>query len=76
MDKRVKIFVFKTNLQTMERITSVGIILDEQPGILRWNVDHWDVDNILRIEAHETSTATEIMEMIRKVGFDCDELPD
>lgn len=76
MDKEIKILVFKTNLENVEKIQAVETVLNQQPGILRWNVDHWDVDKVLRIETRESSSAHAIIEVIRRAGFDCDELPD
>ena len=76
MINEVKILVFKTNLTTAEEILAVSPVLDEHPEILRWNVDQWDVDNVLRVEAYEPSNSSMIIQMIRNVGFDCDELPD
>lgn len=76
MEPQLKILVFKTNLETEEGIRAVSTVLNDRPEILRWTVDQWDVDNVLRIEASEHSSPSLVMEMIRKVGFDCDELPD
>lgn len=76
MIARTKILVFKTNLQTEEGIRAVSAVLDDHPDILRWNVDQWDIDNVLRIEACEPSSPSLFMDIIRNAGFDCDELPD
>lgn len=76
MDSQTKILVFKTNLETEDGIKAVSTVLNEHPAIIRWNVDHWDIDNVLRIEAYQPSSSSSIMEMIRNAGFACDELPD
>lgn len=76
MDDAIKILVFKTNLGTHEGVQAVRQVLDTHPEILRWNIDQWDVDNVLRVETYEPSSAKEIISMIRRAGFDCAELPD
>lgn len=76
MDNEIKILVFKTNLETYEGVQAVRPVLDEHPEIIKWNIDQWDVDNVLRIETYEPSSAKDIISMIKDVGFDCVELPD
>ena len=51
MESRSKILVFKTNLETEDGIRAVSSVLNDHPGIFKWTVDRWDVDNVLRIEA-------------------------
>lgn len=76
MNKQIKILVFKTNLETEEGIRAVSTVLDDHPQILRWNVDQWDIDNVLRVEAYDASSPGAIIDLVRNVGFICDELPD
>ncbi len=76
MQSQFKILVFKTNPETEEGIRAVSTVLNNHPKIFRWTVDQWDVDKVLRIEAYEPSSPSLFMDMIRNVGFDCDELPD
>ena len=76
MELRSKILVFKTNLETEDGIQAISGVLNDDPGIARWTVDQSDVDNVLRIEAHEPSLPSVFIAMIQKAGFDCDELPD
>ncbi|HKH59925.1 MAG TPA: hypothetical protein VKA49_03785 [Flavitalea sp.] len=76
MDIQTKILVFKTNLETEEGIRAVSAALNQHPEIIRWNVDQWDIDKVLRIEACTPSSPSSIIEMIRSAGFVCDELPD
>ena len=76
MDNRTEILVFKTNLESADGIRVVSNVLNQHPGIIRWNIDHWDADKVLRVEAHSPSSPYPIMELIRNAGFVCDELPD
>ena len=76
MDNQTKIHVFKTNLETEDGIRAVSDTLNQHPGIICWNVDHWDVDNVLRVETDHSFSPVSIIEMIRNEGFICDELPD
>ena len=66
MDNEIKILVFKTNLETHEGVQAVRPVLDEHPEILKWNIDQWDIDNVLRIETYEPSSAKDIISMIMK----------
>lgn len=76
MESRSKILVFKTNLETEDGIRAVSSVLNDHPGIFKWTVDRWDVDNVLRIEADEASSPSLFIDIIQSAGFDCDELPD
>lgn len=76
MDYQRKVLVFKTNLETEDGIQAVSAALNQHPEIIRWNVDHWDVDKVLRVETYSPSSPHSIMEMVRNAGFVCDELPD
>ena len=76
MDNRTEILVFKTNLESEDGIRAVSDVLDQHPGVIRWNIDHWDVDKVLRVETYSPSSPYLIMEMIRSAGFVCDELTD
>jgi len=76
MESLTKILVFKTNVETEEGIDAVSAVLNDHPEILRWNVDQWDIDNVLRIEAYEPTSPSLFIEILRNVGFACDELPD
>lgn len=70
-----EILVFKTDLISDEKLEMVKPILDEHPGILRWNVDRHDVDKVLRIESENVS-ANDVIGLLQQRGFLCEELPD
>ena len=70
-----KVLVFKSNLIAEEDVLTVKPLMDNHPGVLRWNVDQQDIDYILRVEANDV-TPTEIEDLVVAAGFFCEELPD
>ncbi|MEZ4804975.1 MAG: hypothetical protein R2852_05700 [Bacteroidia bacterium] len=69
------IHVFKTNISTLEKRNAVQSLLNSHHAIIKWNIDKWDDDNILRIEAlHENSN--EFIHCIGEAGFDIQLLED
>lgn len=76
MNKLLKdILVFRTNLESEEALETIRPLLDDHPQIMRWNVDHWDVDKVLRVEANSLAPHA-VIQLVQKAGFDCEELPD
>ena len=71
----IDVLVFKTNLQTDFDIQQVAPLLDNLPGVLKWNVDRLDIDNVLRIETCDLC-ATEVIQRLSQTGIFCEELPD
>ena len=70
-----EILVFKTDLETPERLGAFKPFLDQHPGIIKWNVDNDDIDNVLRIESRNMTPA-DIIELAKEAGILCEELPD
>lgn len=71
----LQILVFKTNLRFKKDIRLIGALLEQEPGILRWNVDSWDVDKVLRIETDRLSVQ-EVIALVTGAGYCCSVLPD
>lgn len=71
----LQVLVFKTNLHFKKDIRLVGAILAREPAILRWNVDIWDVDKVLRIETTRLSVQ-EVIALVTGAGYCCSVLPD
>ncbi|MBL0181297.1 MAG: hypothetical protein IPP96_02970 [Chitinophagaceae bacterium] len=69
----MEILVFKTNLNNTDHIGKVTPPLNHHPGILEWNVDLHDCDNILRIVS-ENISAPEVEQLVFKAGYFCREL--
>ena len=69
------ILVFKTNLTNENDVKEVTSLLNSADGILKWNVDLSDIDNVLRIEAFELE-ALMIIQLLAAAGYSCEELQD
>jgi len=71
----MNILIFKTNLHNPELVNRVKPVIQNMPGIQKWNVDIQDCDNVLRIEASELSA--HMVEMVlQDAGYYCEELQD
>ncbi|MEO5684182.1 MAG: hypothetical protein ABIQ88_16190 [Chitinophagaceae bacterium] len=69
----MEILVFKTNVHSRRRANSLAPHLENIAGIIRWNVDLQDVDNILRIECASISPRA-IEQNLQQAGYFCEEL--
>jgi len=74
-EKRVQVWVFKTNIRFKKDLLLIAPLLDRAPAILNWNVDRSDVDKVLRIESLHLQ-AQEIISLVQQAGYHCEELPD
>jgi hypothetical protein len=70
-----EILVFRTDLESDERLEIVKPFLDTHPGIIRWNVDRHDIDKVLRIESENVSP-DDVIKLLQEAGCLCEELPD
>lgn len=74
-EKRVQVWVFKTNIRFKKDLLLIAPLLDRTPGILNWNVDRGDIDKVLRIESLHLQ-AQHIIDLVQQAGYHCEELPD
>jgi hypothetical protein len=70
-----EILVFRTNISHASDEAKLASVLNSIPGIRRWNLDRQDVDHVLRVDSNDIS-APEIIYLLKKAGFACEELPD
>lgn len=70
-----EILVFKTNLRYKKDVLQVAPLMEQNDRIVEWNVDREDADHVLRIASNELE-ATEVIEMLARAGYYCQELPD
>lgn len=73
--KGLRVLVFKTNLVSAKDIHRISPVMGDTPGILRWNVDEHDIDNVLRIETSWLLPG-DIIRVLTNAGYVCEELPD
>ena len=72
---RMEILVFKTDVRSRKRITSLAPHLENMQGIIKWNVDLHDIDKVLRVECVRVS-ARAIEKNLQQAGYFCEELHD
>jgi hypothetical protein len=75
MQNNMEVFVFKTNINRLNYIERLKPVINSHNKISAWSVDMQDIDNVLRVEA-ELSSPHEIILLVNKAGFFCEELPD
>jgi hypothetical protein len=71
----LQVLVFKTNLRLKRDLRLISPVLNAATGILRWNVDQHDIDNVLRVETHRLQEQ-EIIVLVTGAGYYCEQLPD
>jgi hypothetical protein len=69
------VLVFRTSIRDEKDREKVADVLMHESHIRRWSVDHDDVDKVLRVES-EHLLPDDVIRLIRKAGFECEELPD
>lgn len=68
-----EVLVFKTNLRFKKHINAVSAHINTLKGVLRWNVDLYDKDKILRIESRDLSPRA-VENTLQRAGYFCEEL--
>ncbi|WP_337043499.1 hypothetical protein [Emticicia sp. 17c] len=71
----MQILILKTNIRSLEMKESIASVLNQIPQLKRWSVDYQDCDGVLRAET-ETMFQENLIELIKKQGFECEELND
>ena len=72
----MKILIFKTDIQTKQKVNIVKPLFNKHPSIIVWSVDTEDIDNVLRIEAADDMVEGEVIELVEPTGLHCEVLPD
>lgn len=71
----VSILVFKTSIRSIRDIKITEKTLGTLEGVVRWNVDSHDIDNVLRIVTTVPDPG-QVIDLMEEAGFLCEELPD
>ncbi|MBA3971163.1 MAG: hypothetical protein H0X46_03305 [Bacteroidetes bacterium] len=67
------VFVFKTNINTLEQIERTEIILSGRSDIKKWNIDLEDCDKVLRIETSKKEIES-VLGILMPYQIYCEEL--
>jgi len=67
------ISIFKTDVATSEDLSKVAPFLNGIMKDLRWTIDLYDCDKILRVQSLINKNK-EIISTIKELGFDCENL--
>ncbi|PWK15057.1 hypothetical protein LV89_04995 [Arcicella aurantiaca] len=69
----MEILHFKTNISSPIGIQAIWDSL-KVLGVNKFNIDFWDVDNILKVMADQFISSEKIIEVICRLGYHCEEL--
>ena len=70
----MNILIFKTDLKTKKTIKMVRPIFNNNSMITKWTVDNEDIDNVLRIEAHNGLNEEDIIFLMKTHDLYCEDL--
>ncbi len=72
----MNIIILKSDIDSTEKLKSVGKALSSLTEILDWNVDFLDIDKVLRIECTQIVSESEVIQHCKNVGIICEPLPE
>ena len=70
----MKIYIYKTNITSQQKVVQLSTILQQVPGISRWTIDMEDIDKVLRVEANDSVYEDQLMWQITAAGCFCEQL--
>ena len=72
----MNILIFKTDIKSTKSESEIRPIFNHNKTITKWTIDKKDIDNVLRIEAEESLTEKDIINLMKSSGFSCEILND
>jgi len=70
------LLIFKTNLDTSEKVKALVRLFKKHPFVASWSVDIEDVDNVLRVETTGAVNEKDVIDLMHKFGIYCELLND
>jgi len=70
-NKITQVFVFKTDIKSLNILDKVSPVLNNQHSIFQWSVDLEDIDKVLRIEANEILEEDKVIKKLSEKGVEC-----
>ncbi len=71
-----QILVFRSNINRSKKVKRVCYALLKMEGVHRAIVDLEDWENVLRMECDTKVRVSQIVDVIRQLGYECSELED
>lgn len=71
----MNLFILRTDIKTKKSVKLVKPVFNNHPVIASWSVDTEDIDNVLRVEAYDGLSETEVIRLVKECGFYCNVLP-
>ncbi|WP_436514678.1 hypothetical protein [Ekhidna sp. To15] len=72
----MKLFILKTNIKSQLEVNKLKPVFQKYNQIARWTVDLDDIDRVLKVETKVDSEQSDLINLVRKQGIYCEELPD
>ncbi|SMD31759.1 hypothetical protein SAMN04488029_0096 [Reichenbachiella faecimaris] len=72
----MEVLVFRTDIKTRKRMDQFAWVFNQHPYIINWNVDLQDIDKVLRVEASNSLSEDDVIDMVQTFGFSCEALTD
>ncbi len=72
----MKLFIFKTDINTQQKVASMNDVFAHDTNILDVSIDLEDVDNVLRVETTDSIEEIDLVSRVHSKGFSCGELAD
>ena len=72
----MKLLILKTDIESQEKVDMIRPLFYQNPIIYAWSVDLHDIDKVLRVEASDDLRQEDLIFLIQKYGFYCEELED
>jgi short-subunit dehydrogenase len=66
----MNVFIFVSNIESVEDLSQLKKVFDKQIEIQNWSVDLTDEERVLRVETDGLERC-EIITLVRSCGYDC-----
>lgn len=70
---QASIYIFKTNINTLEQIKKANSFLSKNSKIEKWNIDLEDCDKVLKVESSQLETC-DIIGSLKPFNIYCEVL--
>ena len=65
----MNLLIFRTDIKSKKKVKAVKELFNKHPIITNWSIDLEDIDNVLKIEAHDDLKEKDLIYMLKTCGF-------